>query len=516
MFDLFSNMAYNSIIEANMKRWKISFLLLLPVLMMAANDIRPYLNTGPWYPADPSQLQKMLAGFFAPLPEPEKGTVVRGIIAPHAGFEYSGGCAAHAYRALTPTQGIRRIILMGVAHRSAFYGACVADYSAWSTPLGTVAVDTEICRALAATKLFKSNRDTMRYEHSLENQLPFLQKALGSSAYKIVPIVFGALKKIDFAAMATAIAPFVDEHTLVVASSDLTHYGENFSYTPFRRDLAANLEKLDKGFIEAVMRLDFDRYVAYHEKTGITACGFVAIGIMIRLFEKKNFRVTLADYYKSGDLNGDYSTSVSYASLLFTESSNAASDPIVLERSEEKILLELARSTLQSYLKTSQIPGPKENPFSVYPKLNQKLGVFVTLRKKGELRGCIGSIIGVVPLFRGVMANAIHAAVDDPRFPTLDQKELHSVEIEISVMTPLQPVNDFRSIRLKTDGVVIRAGNAQAVFLPQVAAETGWSLDEFLGNLCLKAGLERDAYRRSPGMKFYVFQAQVFSEKDIH
>ena len=201
---------------------------------------------------------------------------MRGIIAPHAGFEYSGRCAARAYRSLSPASGIRRVILLGSSHRSGFYGACVADYAAYATPLGRVAVDTEICRELAAKKLFKSDRDTMRFEHSLENQLPFLQKALAGSEFKIVPILFGGLDKKDFAAMAAAIAPYLDEQTLVVASSDLTHYGENFSYTPFRRDLRDNLTRLDQGFIATILKLDFDRCFAYREKTGITACGFVA------------------------------------------------------------------------------------------------------------------------------------------------------------------------------------------------------------------------------------------------
>ena len=154
-------------------------------------------------------------------------------------------------------------------------------------------------------------------------------------------------------------------------------------------------------------------------------------------------------------------------------------------------------------------------PSAAHPRLVQKLGVFVTLRKDGDLRGCIGSIVGVEPLFRGVAANAVHAAVDDPRFPALTPGELPGVEIEISVMTPLQPLADYREIRLGTDGVVIRDGAAQAVFLPQVARETGWGLDDFLGNLCRKAGLERDAYRRSPSMRFAVFQAQVFGEKGL-
>jgi len=496
-----------------MKHGTIVFLVLLSLVLMAADDVRPYLNTGPWYPSDAAELRRMLDGFFSELPPPGQGIVIRGIVAPHAGFSYSGRCAARAYRQLAPEQGIRRVILMGSSHRSGFHGACVADYDAWATPLGTIAVDTEACRALAARRLFRSDRDTMRFEHALENQLPFLQQALGSSGYTIVPVIFGSLNRDDFASMAAAIAPLIDPHTLVVASSDLTHYGENFGYTPFRSDLKANLEKLDKGFIDPVLRLDFDRYCAYREKTGITACGFVPIGVLIRLFEKKGYRAALADYYRSGDLNGDYSTSVSYASLLFSEEA-AIRDAAALDRGERKTLLELARSTLRDRLQGRQAPAGLESRLSGHPRLMRESGVFVTLRQEGELRGCIGSIVGREPLCRGVMANALHAAFDDPRFPPLERKELEGVEIEISVMTPLQPAPDYRSIRLGTDGVVISDGPAQAVFLPQVATETGWTLDEFLGHLCLKAGLGRDAYRTSRTMKFFVFQAQVFGEKD--
>ncbi len=493
-----------------MKRGLI--LLLLPLALAAADNVRPYLQTGPWYPADPAQLQKMLDGFFASPPPAQKGTIVRGIIAPHAGFSYSGRCAAKAYKALSAEQGVRRVILLGSSHRSGFYGACVADYEAWSTPLGAVAVDTGICRELAGSTFFKSDRATMRYEHALENQLPFLQRALGSGGYKIVPILFGSLNKTDFTAMAATIAPYVDEHTLVVASSDLTHYGENFSYTPFRRDLAANLEKLDKGFIAPLLRLDFDRYCAYHEKTAITACGFVPIGVMIRLFEKKNYHAALTDYLRSGDLNGDYSTSVSYASILFSDGAPGGGDPVGLDRDEQQLLLELARTTLRGHFHGQPPPLNTEERFAARPKLLQPLGVFVTLRKKGDLRGCIGSIVGAEPLYRGVMTNAIHAAVNDPRFPPLGQKEAADVQIEISVMTPLRQVDDYHSIRLGHDGVVIRDGRAQAVFLPQVARETGWTLDEFLGQLCLKAGMGRSAYRSSRSLQFFVFQAQVFSE----
>jgi hypothetical protein len=499
-----------------MKRKIIFFLLLLPVMVIAAENVRPYLTSGPWYPADPQRLNQMLDGFFKQIPIPEKTGTIRGIIAPHAGYEYSGLCAARAYRYLSPSQPIRRVFLLGASHHYGFYGACVSDFSAFATPFGQVAVDTETCRSLSRLSFFRNDNVAMQNEHSLENQLPFLQKVLGNANFKIVPILFGALRKSDYDKIAAIIAPYCDDKTLLVASSDLTHYGKNFAYTPFKGDIKKQLTQLDTGFVQTIQKLDFDKFYRYFEKTGITACGFVPIGIMIRLFEKRNIGCVLTDYYKSGDLNNDYSSSVSYASLVFSAADKSPHDPLGLSRAEKKLLLELARSTLQSYLKNTPLPQQKENQFSAFPKLEKNLGVFVTLREKGELRGCIGSIIGVEPLYRGVMANAVHAAVDDPRFPPLSPNELEGVQVEISVMTPLRPISDYRSIRLGTDGVVISDGPAQAVFLPQVASETGWTLDQFLGSLCLKAGLERDAYRRSPTMQFHIFQAQVFSEKDRH
>jgi AmmeMemoRadiSam system protein B/AmmeMemoRadiSam system protein A len=497
-----------------MKRKLFLFFLLIPIMVPAAENIRSFLTTGPWYPSDPQRLGKMLDGFLKDAAVHEVNGPLRGIIAPHAGYEYSGPCAASAYRCLAPSQPVRRVILLGASHHYGFYGACVADFSAFATPLGQVPVDMEICRSLSQQRFFKNDSPAMQNEHSLENQLPFLQKMLGNAGYKIVPILFGALRKNDFAKVAAAIAPYCDAETVLVASSDLTHYGKYFSYTPFQDDVRQKLTALDTAFIETMRTLDFENYYRYHERTGITACGFVPIGIMIRLLEKRNIGCTVTDYYKSGDLNNDYSTSVSYAALVFSAAGGPPGDPIGLSTLEQKLLLELARSTLRDRFRNSRMAEQKENQFPDYPKLGKSLGVFVTLRKGVALRGCIGSIIGVEPLYLGVAANAIHAAMDDPRFPPLRENELAGTEIEISVMTPLQPVSDYRSIRLGTDGVVIRDGRSQAVFLPQVAAETGWDLDQFLGSLCAKAGLDHDAYRRSPSMQFFVFQAQVFGEKE--
>ncbi len=484
-------------------------LLLFPTLLLAAEkDVRPFLQTGPWYPADPAQLRRTLDELFAAASRPEPGMAVRALIAPHAGIQYSGRCAAKAYSALAPAQEVRRVILMGGSHRSGFHGACVADHAAWATPLGQVDVDLEACRVLARKALFRSDNRLMLHEHALENQLPFLQRALGDG-FRIVPILFGSLRREDFSAMAEAIAPIVDDATLIVASSDLTHYGHDFGYTPFRTDIKARLETLDRGFIDPILSLDFDRLFAYRDKTGITACGAAPIGVLVRLLQKSGAQARLADYYRSGDLNGDFSTSVSYASIVFTA---RAAFPAALDRQERKMLLELARSTLRDRFQGRQAPAGLEAMFAAHPRLLGESGVFVTLRRRGELRGCIGSIAGAGPLWRGVAANALRAAFEDPRFPPLAERELAAIRIEISVMTPLRPVSGFRAVRLGTDGVVLRDGAAQAVFLPQVASETGWGLDEFLGRLCLKAGLDREAYRTSPTLKLEVFQAQVFAE----
>ena len=158
-------------------------------------------------------------------------------------------------------------------------------------------------------------------------------------------------------------------------------------------------------------------------------------------------------------------------------------------------------------------PEDLDKKYSLSKNLEVVTGVFVTLKKKGHLRGCIGSIIGREPLYLGVRNNAVNSAVKDYRFPNVRETELKDIDIEISVMTPLQPLDDYKKIRLGTDGVIIKKGHYQAVYLPQVATETGWNIDQFLGHLCQKAGLPPNSYTEA-GMEFYIFQAQVFGEHE--
>lgn len=192
-----------------------------------------------------------------------------------------------------------------------------------------------------------------------------------------------------------------------------------------------------------------------------------------------------------------------------------AAVPAALDKKEQKALLEIARKTLEIYLEDGkEFPLPElEKTYPISENLKDSTGVFVTLKKKGQLRGCIGSIVGTAPLYIGVRDTAIKSAVRDYRFPPVKKDELKSLEIEISVMTPLQKIDDYKKVRLGIDGVILGQGSQRAVYLPQVATETNWDLDTFLGNLCQKAGLPFDTYKKSKEMEFYIFQAQVFREK---
>jgi AmmeMemoRadiSam system protein B/AmmeMemoRadiSam system protein A len=520
--------------------------IFLLVLIMASSfcfpkekKVREYLTSGQWYPRSPERLTEMLDTFFKNAEsKPMPGKIV-GLIGPHAGLVYSGQCAARAYKQLEQLPDLERVILLGLAHRGGFYGAAVSDFDFNSTPLGDIPVDTTVTAELAKENLFRKSNSIMQNEHSLETHLPFLQyiqNKLKNNRYKIVPILFGYLEKKDFKKMADVIKKYITPKTLIIASSDLNHYGASYGYVPFRTNIKENLTKLDMGMIDHIKKLDFDGYFQYKEETGITMCGIVPVGVLMNIFKEDNCKVELIDYYKSGDLNNDYSFSVSYASLIFIKEPGKTSvnrspgkllpetkkttekpgdKPMNLSNKEKKTLLSIARQTLENHFKGNyKVLKEVEKKFPITPSLKEKSGVFVTLRKLGDLRGCIGSIIGVEPLWEGVRNNVLKSAFQDPRFPPLKENELEKVEIEISVMTPLQQIDDYKKIRLGTDGVIIRKDYHQAVYLPQVATETGWNLDQFLGHLCQKAMLPMNAYK-SGGMEFQIFQALVFEEKEM-
>jgi MEMO1 family protein len=249
------------------------------------------------------------------------------------------------------------------------------------------------------------------------------------------------------------------------------------------------------------------------------ACGEAPI--MSAMFAARAMGATrrvVVSYVNSGDAAvGDATRVVGYGAAVLT-AGNSPSDTRALNRSvpggkltpdDKKQLLGLARETIQRYLTTDTVPLARG--FS--PAAHAGQAVFVTLNKHGELRGCIGYMLHDSPLCRTVGAMALKAAFQDPRFPPVTLDEVPDLEIEISALTPWRTVPDPADIVLGRDRVVIRKAGRSAVYLPQVATEEGWTREEMLDNLCLKAGLPRGSWEQ--GAELLTFQAEVFSDADF-
>jgi MEMO1 family protein len=480
-------------------------------------NIRESVLAGSWYPGNSQELKKSIEKYLngVKLPENIRSQLVSAIIVPHAGHQYSGQCAAYAY-ALIKGKPYKRVIIIGPSHQVGFRGISVSKATHYETPLGKIPVDRQACdKLLQNEKLFNYNISADKKEHSVEIQLPFLQTVL-ADGYKIVPLVVGDID--DVQATASAIKGIADDNTLIIASSDFTHYGDDFGYVPFTDNIKDNLKKLDGGAITEIINISPDGFQKYIQTTGATICGYKPILLLMRILDKKNItdsKGILLNYYTSGDMTGDYAHCVSYASIYFSKSNlseqTKESDNGELNKAEQTKLLSLARETLKQYLRSQKIP--KLNEKELPDKLKEELGVFVTLKNHGALRGCIGCIFSPPPLYQGVIEYTTHSA-SDSRFcnnPVTAEEE-KDLTIEISVLSPMKKVNSYKDIIIGKHGVYLVKGGYNAIFLPQVAPEQGWTLEETLSQLAYKACLPMDGWRK--GAEFYVFTAQVFSEKE--
>ncbi len=491
---------------------------------------------GRFYPGSEAALNEQIDTFFKNVPrQPRKGKPFA-IISPHAGYRYSGQVAAYGYNVIKDC-GFTRVIILSPSHFGSgkrFRGASILKAKSFKTPLGLIPVDQDACNYLLDTStdlspdpahksvaLFGTYEGAYQGEHSLEVQLPFLQKALNS--FTLVPIMIGILKDDDFDRIAIAIRPLLDDKTLIIVSSDFTHYGEVYNYVPFKKDIEKNIRALDYGAFEKIRNKDFEGLRTYRKETGIDACGIIPIELLIKLLPV-TAQCEILDYDTSGRQTNDFSYSVSYASILFTKPSETKSGQYLptddtsdndtslgLTAKEKTLLLSLARSTLETYTKTGNSPklDPAENMLT--SRLKEKSGVFVTLKKYGELRGCIGSILPKTPLFQGVIENTINSSSHDWRFSPVNVKEVTDITIEISVLSQPRKIIGPDEFIAGKEGIIIRKGTASAVFLPQVAVEQGWDRVETLCHLCQKAGLPQNAWRED-GVEFYVFTADVFHE----
>ncbi len=480
-------------------------------------DIRAPIGPGQFYSRDRSRLQAglrlMLEDAVAVRPDPPLA-----IVAPHAGYIYSGQIAADAYKQVAG-RAYETVVILGTNHTSPpFRQVAMYAGAGFRTPLGVALVDGDLRSALmTADSRFVLNSAVHEKEHSVEVQVPFIQHLLPKA--RILPVVVGSTD-VDFCVEVGRRlgATVKGRAVLIVASSDLSHY-------PAESDAI----DADRRTLEAAVSMDpreFDRVVRQQESRGIASLVTAACGtgpILVAMAAAKEMGAThgvVLSYANSAEaVTGDRSRVVGYGALSYAGGAGApdtsalarqevAPPGVALDAADKEALLALARKSIERLLTTDTVPLAR----GFGPRASRLQGAFVTLEKDGELRGCIGHISPDAPLARQVAAMAIQAAFNDPRFDQLRLSELREIKIEISALTPPVAVKGPDEIVLGRDGVILRKGDKAAVFLPQVAGEQGWNREQMLDNLAVKAGLPPDGWRR--GATFEVFQAEVFAEKE--
>ena len=497
------------------------YILMLTVSCQSQNK-NPVMNTktsgtmnrsaavsGQFYPSDPQELKSLLRKFFSKLTyTPPKGEVMA-IISPHAGYVFSGEVAAAAFNQLDPFKIYNTIFVIGLSHRNSFEGASVYTLGNYETPLGELTVDLPLAEKLASeNKIMDFDPTFQNSEHSLEVQMPFLQYHL-KTPYKIVPILLGTTDTHICRKIAKVLEPYFVPGNLFVISTDFSHYP------------AYNVaKKVDKSIADAITTNDPDRLLAAVEScakirepnlaTGI--CSWPGVYTLLEITHSRpGIHITPVMYRNSGDSEyGERDRVVGYYALSVTqENVSGNADCAILSETDRKLLLELARNTISSYLTAGEIPVVKTE--SLPASLCEKRGVFVSLHIDGELRGCIGHFEDDKPLWSIVQEMAVASATRDYRFQPVTLRELKQIDIEISMLTPLQRISSENEIILGKHGIYIKKGDKAGTFLPQVATETEWTKEEFLGHCARdKAGIGWDGWKDA---ELFVYEACIFGEK---
>ena len=472
---------------------------------------------GRWFPAGAYELKRMIDGLL-PSPRPAPVAGICAMLVPHAGYQYSGKVACQVYARLD-TNAYDRVVVLGPSHSVAMHGkVSIPDAAFLETPLGRLAVDTAFVAALRKSDMVVSEPRAHLQEHSDQIQIPLLQTFFGDRI-KVVTIVVGQLDPWSSRKLAGVLRPLLDERTLVVVSSDFTHYGPNYGYVPFTKDVPKQLEKLDHQVFGRIAAIDAKGFWEVMEQTQATVCGHNPIAILLDLLPT-GAQATEVAYDTSGRMMNDWENSVSYLGAVFAGDWRQAQVPAAttntaaaatLDAEDRAQLLKLARATLEYAVRHGgKAPSIETIGVNIRPGMKQVMGGFVTLNLHHELRGCIGEIFPRHEIWKVVQEQAVNAALHDPRFPVVSPDETQEIQIDISALTPPRPVASFKEIVIGKHGMTLSKNGRSAVFLPQVAPEQGWDLATTLTYLSRKAGLPADAWKE--GSEFTVFEAQVFHE----
>jgi MEMO1 family protein len=481
--------------------------------------VREPAVAGKFYPDAPAKLRLAIEKFLQDA-VPVKVKDPMAIIVPHAGYLYSGQICADGFKQVRQ-QMVEVVVILGTNHTSPNFQK-IALYSGdgFRTPLGTAAIEKNIISSLMRADPADCTLDKSvhKSEHSVEVLVPFVQVIFPQA--KMVPVIVGSPDIKMCTRFGEVLAKVLkNKRALIVASSDLSHYPASEDANIVDRETLAAITKLDPAAFRSTVQAQRDRAIS---NLATSACGEAPIlAAMAAARSLGAKRGAVISYANSGDGSiGEPSRVVGYGAVVFTaegerEGSSILAQPMVavpsasLRSADKKALLAFARETLSRFFLTDTLPLARG--FSA--NLQQPRGVFVTLKKKGELRGCIGRIIGYEPLGKLVGAMTIQAAFNDRRFRPLTAEELNDTDIEISVLTPMKQVAGVVDIVVGRDGVLLSKKGRSAVFLPQVAIEQGWNREELLDNLCQKAGLAAGSWKKEAQLS--TFQAVVFSESEF-
>jgi MEMO1 family protein len=517
--------------------------LVLAAMVLASIGVRAFASPAPvrrpavagsFYPASPAAATAV-AHYLRRMASDAPGLPGRphALVLPHAGWPFSGIAAAAGLRGLGPGD-FDRVVVIAPNHSGAVLGFAIEDVVAYETPLGKV----PLCDAAATLRKAQAAapaQDAVAGEHSIEVLLPLLQSALGP--FCLLPVLVGSLDENAERTLAERLAALVDERTLVVASADFVHYGRRYDFTPFGplREAAERVEALDDRAIALVASRDAPGLRAFFKETGHNACGRHALLVLLELLGRTapESRATLLARYASNDLLfvRDES-SVGYATLAFTPVAGPqpstplgvppplATVDLASWRVSDAIgesLRRVARAAIETELLGGAALDGALRALGQGPELQRRQAVFVSLFRSGppgiplqrRLRGCRGQPEAELPLDLGVVQAALDAALRDERFPKLRRDELRDLQVEVTLLSPLRPVDSPESYRFGQDGLALTKGEKSAIFLPQVWKEAGWSREEALAELAAKAFLPRDGWRDAT---LLAFEGQAFAE----
>jgi len=498
----------------------LSVLIISCVLAMSpesfADNLKKPNVSGQFYPANPAHLSAQIGQYLDAAPAAPKGQSYEILIAPHAGYVYSGPTAAYGYKAVSRLQP-KTVVVIAPSHHLGFPGFSVWPDGAFRTPLGDIPVDSEFANDLLEKNgrfVFEPQAFEKGQEHSLEVQLPFLQKVF--KGFKIVPVIAGQPDYALTETLADSLHELIGSRrdVLVVISTDMSHFYD-----------AKTAEAMDKNAIQAIKDLNARRVWDQCRRRGgeFEMCGSVPVVTALLLAQKRNLTPEVLHYTHSGKVIGDNRRVVGYFTAVFGKNEAGEAAELPKEQSavdgikplsvdQKKKLMHIARTTIDTFVKTGKIPE-----FDLTDeRLKEIEGAFVTVNAKGRLRGCIGNIIGRQALYLTVRDMAVAAVSQDHRFEPVTPEELKDIEIDISVLSKPRVIKDPNLIEMGVHGVIVSRGPFhQGVFLPQVATDTGWTLEQFMSQLCSqKAGLPPDAWK-DPRTKIEVFTADVFEEHDL-